>query len=54
MDAGFVNSFIKAADEVFPVVTGRELKRGKPCIKQNPFAADAVAVVIGVTGDVQG
>lgn len=54
MEAGFVNSFIKAADEVFPMVTGKKLERGRPYVKENPFSADTVAVVVGVTGDVQG
>ena len=54
MQAGFVNSFIKAVDEIFPAVTGRSLERGKPYVKENPFAADTVAVVVGVTGDVKG
>jgi len=54
LEAGFVNSFIKAADEIFPLVTGKRLERGKAYVKENPFSVDTVAVVVGVTGDIQG
>jgi chemotaxis protein CheX len=53
LEAGFVNSFIKAVNEVFPVVTGKEIKRGKPYVKESPFAADVVAVMVSVTGEIE-
>jgi len=54
LDVSYLNAFIKAASYVFSEITGIRLERGKPFVKAIPFSADAVAVVVGLAGDVRG
>ncbi len=54
VNAEYVNPFLKAASSVFKSVVGVDLKRGKLVVKDKPVPTHDVAIIIGITGGVQG
>ena len=54
VNAEYVNPFLKAACAVFKSVVGIELKRGKLVVKNRPEPTHEVAIIIGITGGIQG
>ncbi|HDP79920.1 MAG TPA: chemotaxis protein CheX, partial [Spirochaetes bacterium] len=54
INAEYVNPFLEAAGAVFKSVVGVELKRGKLSIKESPDPSHEVAILIGITGSVNG
>lgn len=54
INAEYVNPFLEAASAVFKSVVGVELKRGKLSIKECPDPSHEVAILIGITGAVNG
>ncbi len=54
VNAEFVNPFLKAASIVFKSVIGVELRRGKLIVKNHPEPSHEVAIIIGITGGIQG
>ncbi len=49
-----VQPFVRATREVFQGATGVETKVGRPAAKKGPIPIRGVAVVVGVTGDLEG
>lgn len=54
VNAEYVNPFLKAASSVFKSVVGVDLRRGKLVVKEQPEPTHDVAIIIGITGGVQG
>jgi len=54
INAEYVNPFLEAAGAVFKQVVGIDLKRGKLAIKEAPTPSHEVAILIGITGAVNG
>lgn len=54
MRAEYINSFIKATSEVFKSITGVDLKMGPPFVKTNPYTANHVILMVGITGEIKG
>ncbi len=54
VNAEYVNPFLKAASVVFKSVVGIDLRRGKLVVKKHPEPTHEVAIIIGITGGVQG
>jgi chemotaxis protein CheX len=54
VNAEYVNPFLKAASSVFKSVVGVDLRRGKLVVKDKPLPSHDVAIIIGITGGVQG
>ncbi|MBN2040241.1 MAG: chemotaxis protein CheX [Spirochaetes bacterium] len=54
VNAEYVNPFLKAASSVFKSVVGVDLRRGKLVVKEKPIPSHDVAIIIGITGGVQG
>jgi chemotaxis protein CheX len=52
--AEYINPFLKAATSVFKSVVGVDLRRGKLVIKDKPLPSHDVAIIIGITGGIQG
>lgn len=49
-----MSAFASAVDAVFSAVLQEKVERGEPYVKDSLFSADSVAVVVGITGDVEG
>jgi chemotaxis protein CheX len=54
VNAEYVNPFLKAASSVFKSVVGVDLRRGKLVVKDKPIPSHDVAIIIGITGGIQG
>ncbi len=54
MKVEYINPFIKATSEVFKTMVQTELITGKPYIKNSPFQADKVVILVGITGEIRG
>ena len=54
MDAGFVNAYLIAVQNVFKTMVGVEILIGKPALKTNRFTSGEVTGVIGFAGDKRG
>lgn len=54
INAEYVNPFLEAASAVFKSVVNVDLKRGKLSIKEAPEPSLDVAILIGITGDING
>ncbi|MFH0974284.1 MAG: chemotaxis protein CheX [Spirochaetota bacterium] len=54
VNAEYVNPFLKAASSVFKSVVGVDLRRGKLVVKDKPSPSHEVAIIIGITGGIQG
>jgi len=54
LKAEYVNSFIKSSIDVIRQVCGLYPKLGKVYLKDSPFSAEQIIVIIGVTGDIRG
>ncbi len=54
VNAEYVNPFLKAASSVFKSVVGVDLRRGKLVVKDKPVPSHDVAILIGITGGIQG
>jgi chemotaxis protein CheX len=54
VNAEYVNPFLKAASSVFKSVVGVDLRRGKLVVKDKPTPSHDVAIIIGITGGIQG
>ncbi|SCY94308.1 chemotaxis protein CheX [Alkaliphilus peptidifermentans] len=54
MKAELINSFLKAGQDVVMQMTGIKLEIEKTYIKKPPFDKNDIAIVIGVTGELNG
>ena len=54
VNADYINPFLKAATTVFKSVIGIELRRGKLAVKKDPEPTHDVAIIIGITGNING
>jgi chemotaxis protein CheX len=54
INAEYVNPFLEAASAVFKSIMNVELRRGKLTIKELPDPTHDVAIIIGITGAVNG
>ncbi len=54
MKVEYINAFIKATQEVFKTMVQVEISTGKPYVKESPYVADSLIIVLGITGDVKG
>ena len=54
INAEYVNPFLEAASAVFKSILSVELRRGKLTIKELPDPTHDVAIIIGITGAVNG
>jgi chemotaxis protein CheX len=54
INAEYVNPFLEAASAVFKSVLNVDLKRGKLIIKDHPQPSQDVAIIIGITGNING
>ncbi|MDY6967964.1 MAG: chemotaxis protein CheX [Spirochaetota bacterium] len=54
INAEYINPFLEAAISVFKTIVGVSLKRGKLAMKNHPEPTMDVAIIIGITGDIQG
>ncbi|MGI6113356.1 MAG: chemotaxis protein CheX [Mahellales bacterium] len=54
MKAEYVNSFIQSSLDIIQRVCGLHPQLGKVYLKDSPFSAEHIIVIIGVTGDIRG
>ncbi|MBN1498537.1 MAG: chemotaxis protein CheX [Spirochaetes bacterium] len=54
INAEYVNPFLEAASAVFKQIINVDLRRGKMIIKENPEPSHDVAIIIGITGSING
>lgn len=54
MNAENINSFVHGAQSTLSAFCGESGKLGKLFVKQKPYAAMPVSVIIGIIGDLQG
>jgi len=54
INAEYVNPFLEAASAVFKSVLNIDLRRGKLIIKEHPQPSQDVAILIGITGSING
>lgn len=54
INAEYVNPFLEAASVVFKSVMNIDLRRGKLTIKETPTPSHDVAIIIGITGSING
>jgi chemotaxis protein CheX len=54
INAEYVNPFLEAASAVFKSVLNIDLRRGKLIIKDHPQPSQDVAIIIGITGSING
>lgn len=54
INAEYVNPFLEAASAVFKQIMNVDLRRGKMIIKENPEPSHDVAIIIGITGSING
>ncbi len=54
INAEYVNPFLEAASAVFKSILNVDLRRGKMIIKENPEPSHDVAIIIGITGSING
>jgi len=54
MKVEYINPFIKASTEVLKMITQCEFTTGKPYIKNSPFEACNVMILLGITGEIRG
>lgn len=54
MDAKYINPFINVSINLVQQICNFEVKRGQIFIKNSPFTADNVVIIIGIAGDFRG
>jgi chemotaxis protein CheX len=54
MQAKYVNPFINVSVNLLQQICQVEASRGQVYLKQSPFTADKIVVIIGITGDIRG
>lgn len=54
INAEYVNPFLEAASAVFKSIMNVDLRRGKMIIKEHPEPSHDVAIIIGITGSING
>ena len=54
VNAEYVNPFLKAASSVFKSIVGVDLRRGKLVVKKQPVPSHEVAIILGISGGIQG
>lgn len=54
LNAEYVNPFLEAASAVFKQILDIELRRGKLTVKEMPEPSHEIAIIIGITGAVNG
>lgn len=54
MKAEYINPFLTATSEVLKQATQIEFKTGAPYLKNSPFPAESVVIVVGITGEIRG
>ena len=54
MNSEYINPFIQGAQNVLNMVCGESPKLGNIFLKKAPPACEAVSIVIGIMGDIQG
>ena len=51
MNADFINPFLMSATKIMQEICQTEMKIGKPYVKTTEFEKESVAVMIGITGE---
>lgn len=54
MNVEYINPFLEATKKVFITAANIEVKISKPFLKVPPIPSDAVAIVVGLTGELRG
>lgn len=54
MKAEYINPFIKASTEVLKTIANIDFQTGTPYLKGNPFGADNLIILVGITGEIRG
>lgn len=54
MKVEYINPFIEASIKIFGTVANMELELGKIFLKQDPYSAETMLVMIGITGGLRG
>ena len=54
MNVDHINPFIEASQQVFQMMIGIKPHLGNVHLKDSPYAGDAVAVIVGLTGKIRG
>lgn len=54
MDAKYINPFINVSINLVQQICNVEVKRGQIFVKNSPFTADKVVIIIGIAGDFRG
>jgi len=54
MKAEYINPFLSATSEVLKQATQIEFKAGAPYLKNSPFPAESLVIVVGITGEIRG
>ena len=54
MNVEYINPFVEASQMVLKQMTGIDASLGKIYIKTSPYGSDAIAVIIGLTGNIRG
>jgi len=54
MDVKYINPFIEASQQVFQMMIGIKPELGSVHLKNSPYPANSVAVIVGLTGKIRG
>ncbi len=54
MEVNYINPFIEASQNIIGQVAGFQVTLGKVIIKQSPYTAENLVVLIGLTGRIRG
>lgn len=54
MKAEYINPFLTATTEVLRQMAHTEFSKGAPYLKNSPFPAESVIIVVGITGEIRG
>lgn len=54
MKVEYINPFIEASQSVIKMLSGCEMRIGKPYLKKTPYYFNQIVIVIGVVGEIRG
>lgn len=54
MKVEYINPFLAATSEVLKQATQIEFTTGAPYLKNSPFPAESIVIVVGITGEIRG
>lgn len=54
MKVEYINPFLTATSEVLKQATQIEFTTGAPYLKNSPFPAESIVIVVGITGEIRG